>query len=298
MREYLIRISPHFNKRSICTTHWIVVVNVSNSILKTAKRLPSWCIVIVVGEGQRIDQVRRNVFYLTAEIQDELAKRSAFFKVIRYWSKHHYAAQKNAGYYWAMLHKATAIWDFNHDNELIVNERTLRLLFHEQVDALTVPNHRNTLFNPYPFFLMSTQQIRPRGFPPRSINIALKFDSDLDFMWTNRMPMWYRWETYPSLRNYISSAWNLSSFDDAFIEFSKNQRYSQFTILSSYAARFEANYYRIIMNTDRRGAISVGSNRGRDKDIRIGCCRSFGSGCNDSSMPRANEDHLLRFDNT
>ncbi|CAF1665538.1 unnamed protein product, partial [Rotaria sp. Silwood1] len=117
-------------------------------------------------------------------------------------------------------------------------------------------------------------------------------------MWTNRMPMWYRWETYPSLRNYISSAWNLSSFDDAFIEFSKNQRYSQFTILSSYAARFEANYYRIIMNTDRRGAISVGSNRGRDKDIRIGCCRSFGSGCNDSSMPRANEDHLLRFDNT
>ncbi|CAF1397638.1 unnamed protein product [Rotaria sp. Silwood1] len=178
MREYLIRISPHFNKRSICTTHWIVVVNVSNSILKTAKRLPSWCIVIVVGEGQRIDQVRRNVFYLTAEIQDELAKRSAFFKVIRYWSKHHYAAQKNASYYWAMLHKATAIWDFNHDNELIVNERTLRLLFHEQVDALTVPNHRNTLFNPYPFFLMSTQQIRPRGFPPRSINVS-NFHSNL-----------------------------------------------------------------------------------------------------------------------
>ncbi|CAF1183423.1 unnamed protein product [Adineta steineri] len=128
--------------------------------------------------------------------------------------------------------------------------------------------------------------------------LALKFDNTLDFMWTNRMPMWYRWETYQNLRNYISLAWNGSSFDDAFIEFSKNQGYSQFTILSTYASLFESNYYRIIMNNDTRGAVSVGSNRGREADIRVGCCRSFHIGCNDTSLPELNKDHLLRFDNT
>ena len=117
-------------------------------------------------------------------------------------------------------------------------------------------------------------------------------------MWPNRMPMWYRWETYQNLRNYITSAWKVSSFDHAYIQFFGPQRYSQFTIISSYASLFESNYYRVITNNDTRGAVSVGSNRGRDVDIRIGCCRSFNIGCNDTVTAEADHDHLLRFDNS
>lgn len=131
-----------------------------------------------------------------------------------------------------------------------------------------------------------------------SIQIALKFNLDLDFMWPNRMPMWYRWETYQNLRNYISSVWKTASFDDAYILFFQNQRYSQFTIISSYASLFETNYYRVITNNDTLGAVSVGGNRGREMDIRIGCCRSFNIGCKDQSTPETNDDHLLRFDNS
>ena len=92
--------------------------------------------------------------------------------------------------------------------------------------------------------------------------------------------------------------WKTPSFDDAYIQFFQNQRYSQFTIISSYASLFESNYYRVITNNDTRGAVSVGGNRGREMDIRAGCCRSFNIGCNDISKPETNHDHLLRFDNS
>lgn len=126
--------------------------------------------------------------------------------------------------------------------------------------------------------------------------MASKLDIDLDFMWPNRMPMWYRWETYQNLRNYIASAWKVPNFDDAYIRFYGKQRYSQFTIISSYASLFEPNYYLVITNNDTRGAISVASNRGRDVDIRVGCCRSFNIGCNDNLTSEGDHDHLLRFD--
>ncbi|CAF4401981.1 unnamed protein product [Rotaria sp. Silwood2] len=121
--------------------------------------------------------------------------------------------------------------------------------------------------------------------------VALKADSEIDFMWVNRMPMWYRYETFQFVRNHISRIWN-TSFDDAFAEFSKSL-YSQFNIMSSYASKFEGKHYRVILNTDTNGAISVGSNGGVPTDIRIGCCRSFDIGCVGSD--RNNDDHLLTY---
>ncbi|CAF1134273.1 unnamed protein product [Adineta steineri] len=622
--------------------NWAVVVNFSTSVLQTAKRLSKWCIVIVVENRPNNIKVTENIFFLNATIQNELAKISPFYKASLLYAKQHHIVHKNLGYLWAILHGAIMIWDFDNDNELIVNESTFSTSLNETMEALTVPNHNSTLFNPYPFFVSNPKKLWPRGYPSQSISdsskqiistqtlrglwptknigiihsltecqvdvdsvyksvvpgfplrfqkisndrnkdvkliaprrtfspynkqstlhlrpslwalllpvtvsqqvsdiyrsyvmqrlmwdvglqtafagsysikkhvdhnehqlekefswkidkvieyltqwssaetsfikrvkqlfidlyeygyielidvhliqlwleelhligytfpeiplkytlivrtfaghldrmntwyiptvnmfvdrnaidvlfvlddesredhilgdclkehnysvkyeaspaftktkgnlygydrqqwstfymdylsnsdyigvidsdamlftfmhpfysifasdddkrimlkpmtgdhyhedrLALQFNNTLDFMYTNLMPMWYRWETFQNLRNYISLAWNGSSFDDAFIEFSKNQRYSQFNILSTYASLFESNYYRIIMNSDTRGAVSVGSNRGREADIRIGCCRSFHIGCNDTSLPELNKDHLLRYDNT
>ena len=113
-------------------------------------------------------------------------------------------------------------------------------------------------------------------------------------MWPDIMPFWYRRETFQHLRNYIANAWN-SSFDNAFAEFSKGP-HAQYNVLSAYAAKFEDKFYRVHMNTDTRGTVGIGSNRGRETDIRVGCCRSFNIGCNSESM--SNDDHLVRKNNS
>ncbi|CAF0920099.1 unnamed protein product [Adineta ricciae] len=128
--------------------------------------------------------------------------------------------------------------------------------------------------------------------------MILQFNSTLDFMWTNRMPMWYRYETFQNLRNYITSVWNETHFDNVFLKFYENQSYSQFNILSNYANRFESNYYRVILNTDSQGAVSVASNRGWYIDIFVGCCQTFNVECNKTLGLKRSEEHLLRFDNS
>ncbi|CAF2115186.1 unnamed protein product [Rotaria magnacalcarata] len=126
------------------------------------------------------------------------------------------------------------------------------------------------------------------------MQVALKFDTPLDFMWTDVMPQWFRRETFLHVRNYISHAWN-SSFDDAFGEFSKFG-HCPANVLASYAVKFENKYYLTHLNTDTVGAVGVASNRGREMDIRIGCCRSFDIGCDNIS--RNNDDHILRYNNS
>ena len=180
MRQFLTRISPHFNNISTCRSHWIVVVDISENIIEMIKRLSKWCIVVVVEDEQKIDQVGTNVFYLTAKIQTEVAKISAFFAATRQLSGDHYAARKNAGYLWAILHNATLIWDFHSDNKLIVEESTL-LSFSKTMNALTVPNHHSTLFNPYPFYDATMRQIWPRGFPDQFINVSCYLNISLFF---------------------------------------------------------------------------------------------------------------------
>ena len=117
-------------------------------------------------------------------------------------------------------------------------------------------------------------------------------------MWSNRMPMWYRYETFQNLRNYITSVWNETNFDNVFLKFYKKQSYSQFNILSNYANRFESNYYRVILNTDSQGAVSVASNRGWYIDIFVGCCQTFNVECKKTFGLKRSEEHLLRFDNS
>lgn len=171
MRRFLTRISPHFNNISTCKNHWVVVVDISENVIEMAKRLSKWCIVIVIEDKQKTNQIGTNTFYLTAETRKEIGKLSPFFATMRQLSADHYTARKNAGYLWAILHNATIIWDFHKDNKLIVEESTL-LSFSKTMNALTVPNHHSTLFNPYPFYQATMQPIWPRGFPSQFINVS------------------------------------------------------------------------------------------------------------------------------
>ncbi|CAF4345670.1 unnamed protein product, partial [Adineta steineri] len=150
------------------------VVNFSTSVLETAKRLSKWCIVIVV--ENRLDNIKvtENIFFLNATIQNELAKISPFYKASLLYAKQHHIVQKNLGYLWAVLHGAIMIWDFDNDNELIVNESTFSTSLNETMEVLTVPNHNSTLFNPYPFFVSNPKKLWPRGYPSQSISDSSK----------------------------------------------------------------------------------------------------------------------------
>ncbi|UJR18754.1 hypothetical protein I4U23_005660 [Adineta vaga] len=51
------------------------------------------------------------------------------------------------------------------------------------------------------------------------------------------------------------------------------------------------------MNTNKSGAISIGSNRERELDIYIEYCKAFPINCNNTLLGKYYHDHLLRFDN-
>ncbi|CAF1481059.1 unnamed protein product, partial [Adineta steineri] len=175
IQQFLTRTSPHFRNKSICEIHnWAVVVNFSNSVLETAKRLSKWCIVIVVKNRPDNIKVTENIFFLNATIQNELAKISPLYKASLLYAKQHHIVQKNLGYLWTILHGATIVWDFDNDNELIVNESTFSTSLNETMEALTVPNHNSTLLNPYPFFVSNPKKLWPRGYPSQSINDSSK----------------------------------------------------------------------------------------------------------------------------
>lgn len=113
---------------------------------------------------------------------------------------------------------------------------------------------------------------------------VLKIDTPYEYMYTNRMPIFFYKETFENCRNYISKRWNMS-FDEAFKIFSRDE-YSQFNILVNYALTFESDKYHAIFNdkefTETNNIISVGQNGClRPYDIITGYIQSFDINVND-----------------
>ncbi len=172
IQRYLTRVSPYFQNRSICADYWIVFFDWSEIVLETAKRLPNWCIVVVIERDDDIGKVTPNVFRLTGIIQRELAMISPFYQASILSPKDLYTTRKNLGYLWAIYHEATIIWDVDHTNEMIISQSVLPFPFNETIEAVTVSNYNSTLFNPYLFFASNINPLWPRGYPFRLFQVS------------------------------------------------------------------------------------------------------------------------------
>jgi len=139
--------------------------------------------------------------------------------------------------------------------------------------------------------------------------VALKIDTPYEYMYTNRMPIFFYKETFENCRNYISKQWNMS-FDEAFKTFSRDQ-YSQFNILVNYALTFEPDKYHAVFNdkefTETNNIISVGQNGClRPYDIITGYIQSFNININDlpenyrtlCKKYQYNLEHVNRYSNS
>ena len=167
IQRFLTRVSPHFQNRSICADYWIVFYEYSEIVLETGKRLPTWCIVFVMKGDEETDPLTQNIFRLTGVIQRELAMISPFYQAALLSPQDLYTARKNLGYLWAIYHEAKVIWDFDHTNEMIIDQSVLPFPISETIQAATVSNYNGTLFNPYLFFASNINPILPRGYPFR-----------------------------------------------------------------------------------------------------------------------------------
>lgn len=160
-------------KKSGCK-NWAVVTTIfkiSTSVIETVKFLKGWCMIVVGDEGGPEEYDVPNligenggalVFYLRADLQRELGKISSLVKHLPW--KHF--GRKNVGYLWAILHGAEAVWDFDDDNQLVVDHLPIPAALVKTV----VPSKLETsVYNPYPGLGASIQNSWPRGFPLENI---------------------------------------------------------------------------------------------------------------------------------
>ncbi|CAF2136972.1 unnamed protein product [Rotaria magnacalcarata] len=162
LKNFIVHISPQY--KSGCV-NWAVTstnVNITISVAQTAKRLNGWCIVIVADkDGPQtyvMSENKAHVFYLTVHLQYELSKRSKFVASLPW----NHFGRKNVGYLWAIVQGAEAIWDFDDDHELIIDQLTVPV---NDTDALMLPNLKGSLLNPYSILEDNEYPKYPRGFP-------------------------------------------------------------------------------------------------------------------------------------
>ena len=100
---------------------WSVVTTIfePSEAVKKQAHLQGWCLV-VVGDKKGplkydIDAPQKNVVFLTAAMQEDLAKHFPLVGVTP-WS---HFGRKNIGYLYAVLHGAALVWDFDDDNLLL-----------------------------------------------------------------------------------------------------------------------------------------------------------------------------------
>jgi hypothetical protein len=106
-------------------------------------------------------------------------------------------------------------------------------------------------------------------------NIALKFDTEVELMFTNIMPIFFYKETLKNFRDYISNIWGMS-FDEAYKIFSR-RAYCQFNILANYALKFESDKYEFIdIFSDVSEKVAVAQNGcPTTRDTLCGLVKSF-----------------------
>lgn len=116
-----------------------------------------------------------------------------------------------------------------------------------------------------------------------------------DFMWIDRMPIWFWKSTFANVRNHIASHWN-ASFNDAFRNFSTS-RYSQFNIMAHYAVSFEPDRYLLVDHTSSNGTVSIGCNRCIKEDVAVGCCAVFNVSCTSDTTIKRRSWSVNRYNN-
>ena len=181
LHMFLKQNSPFYQNRTICADYWIVTFRFMDILLDTAHRLPNWCIVIVMEGDDYIGIVPPNIFRLTGVIQQELAQISLFFRESLLLPKGLYTVQKNLGYLWAIFHQATVIWDFDHVNEIVINQTVLPFPLKDKIDAWTMNNYMKPLFNPYTCFQSDIGYLWPRGYPFQSFVVRVLQISILEY---------------------------------------------------------------------------------------------------------------------
>lgn len=173
IQTFLTRVSPFYQNRSICADYWAVVIEFSENIIETAKRLPNWCIILVYEGQEYTPNLPANVFILDGIIQQKLAKISEFYKESLLLPRGLYSVQKNLGYLWAIFHEVKMIWDIDSINELIVNQSVLLFPLSETIEVVTVLNHTGIMFNPYSLFTTQYNLIWTRGFPFQEARVSI-----------------------------------------------------------------------------------------------------------------------------
>jgi hypothetical protein len=121
---------------------------------------------------EEINELTPNIFRLTGVIQRELAMISPFYQAALLSPNDIYTARKNLGYLWAIYHEAKVIWDFDHTNEMVIDQSVLPFPLGETIEAATVSNYNSTLFNPYLFFVSNINPMLPRGYPFRLYKVS------------------------------------------------------------------------------------------------------------------------------
>ena len=121
----------------------------------------------------------------------------------------------------------------------------------------------------------SESYVFKNGAQHENDDIALKFETTIDLMATNIMPMFFWKDTFRNFRNYIADVWGMS-FDEAYKCFSRKP-YCQFNIMANYALKFESDRYEFVdLFTDSNGKLAVAQNAcPTTRDVLAGVIRSF-----------------------
>ncbi|KAL3864734.1 hypothetical protein ACJMK2_006391 [Sinanodonta woodiana] len=164
MQESINRVN--IDQHYMCK-RWAVVYAMSyptNAVRQIALD-NNWCIVIVAD----IDSISmdayltalgirgRRIVFLNVDDQDILFSDLTAAIPLRH------IGRKNVGYLFAMQNGAELIWDFDYNNQgiLDINISNTR----NTIDVLQRCSGKHKLFNPYPYFSVNETCIWPRGFP-------------------------------------------------------------------------------------------------------------------------------------
>lgn len=150
--------------------NWAVVTTIfpPTKAIHAISKLSNWCLVIVAdvitpSKNNFVTNIikgnKEKIKYLSVQEQQMLYPMLSAVIPFRHFGR------KNIGYIYAIQHKAKIIWDFDDDNEGIVDLSD----FDSVKYSVSCREMGTNLFNPYPYFVQPHIRVWPRGFPLQSI---------------------------------------------------------------------------------------------------------------------------------
>ena len=198
------QISPkiaNYDKERNCD-NWAVVTTIfpPSIAINNIAKLSNWCLVIVAdiktpSKEKYLDNVKENnggrIKYLSVEEQSYL------YPLLSESLSLNSFGRKNIGYMYAIHHKAKLIWDFDDDNDGIIDVNKLGLKNrHNSVEICK--QSKQIFLNPYPYFGVNETRVWPRGFPlqfvkdsttiPRTCNMTHSFEVGIIQSLANEQP--------------------------------------------------------------------------------------------------------------